>query len=737
MPGGEQAVKIGADGEKMMQEFLKLIGWNHISSNVTFDCTKGKKHKLKKSTSEKKNHNIDATFFYGSPLNHNETDIVLCSSKHNQDAYSDRTKAYAHLKELAYSLECAPEDYSFVNKFDNGDTKKKTYKGLLFWVSSNKSEQNESIISTISSDLIEDDEQQSETIGKLRGINFDTIYFVDNHKATFIASAIDTAQKAHPKQKIQFLYPDTGSNNKAEDISAYGTIMPIQYVNSSLLPIVVNDGATISVLIFCDSEFDKDYLKRIIWLAHKVCELAGKVTVYFSDYDKTVNEEDATRVKQQFQKSNFANKIELKQTQVFNFVTLKEDQNNEDYAVNTTIALRKKQDQLIGQNILPQEEDIDKVLPFGAMMKPIISSTSLSETDLKSFLIRKGIYIGNKEKQNTVPLLSTLLLSPKELNDLKYLLKAKEDRVKSVPRTIEIGTHNPTTKELGNFVHKGLEDVDKMRLPSNCIFANKPKVTEDDDEIRVIFSLEKQNTTKDLITGKIHSEGAIVYKKATKEILGHIDYTSPETYIVGTSIFKKVEQVLFDNKVIADTFASIQFDSFNNLERIDFFLSFLILKGNMIFSNPKLEYILIKPDKTLPRKLPFDLESLKTKVNHLAITGQELESVHLFDKDYKTCLLMQKVKIKYDFDYSRERGKCIVELDFRQALSGVSDADLNFHLDIIKSSTVKGKDNSTVLNKLRKGFNEVLQKHFKESMDATKVIALPPLPEDNEGGMVG
>lgn len=140
MSGGEIAVKIGQDGEKMMKEFLKLIGWSSVSQNETFSCLLGKKHRGQKAKSDRDTHNIDATFHYDNPLNHAETDVILCSSKHNQDKYSDKSQALSHLKDLAHALECGPKDFNFTNGFENAD-KPKTFKGVLFWVSSNKEEQ--------------------------------------------------------------------------------------------------------------------------------------------------------------------------------------------------------------------------------------------------------------------------------------------------------------------------------------------------------------------------------------------------------------------------------------------------------------------------------------------------------------------------------------------------------------------------------------------------------------------
>lgn len=713
MPGGETAKKIGDDGEKMMKEFLSLVGWRNLSTNVEYACFSGQKHKISKS--DRLNHNVDGIFHYNSPLNHSEADIILCSSKHNQDEYSDSTKAFNHLKDLAQSLECAPRDFEFSNKYDTKG-KTKTFKGVLFWVSSNRDEATVSMAEKISTALIK--EHEDETISaKLRGLNFDSIYLVDNKKATFIVSAIKTAQLQFAGRKIKFLFPHTGLNNRSEDIMAYGDVMPIQYINTSLLPIVVDDGDKVSVLLFCDSEFSPEYLKRIIWLAHKISGLVGDITLYFNDYDTTTHLEDVNRIKQSFQHSTLADKVKVRKYNFFDFTLLKEEQHQQDLFLNTASQNNEK-------NVIDvaKEQDLDRILPFGEMIKPIIASTILSDTDLKSFLIRKGIYVGSKEKQNTVPLLSTLLLSPKELNALRFLLKAKEDRIKSVPRKTKL-ENDIQIKNLAAIIQTSLQQgITDMGLPKNCTVLEAPKVSIENNEIIILFILEKTNTTKDLITGKQNNNGSLIFKVDNGGLEGQVNYTSREVYNYGTKLFKNLESVFITEKIITEEFISIKFNSFDNSTRIDFFLNFMFMDSTSIFSNARLEHILVKPDGSLEDKLPFDLESLKDKVNELTISGKDLDSVHYFQEDYKKALLMQRVKIKYDYSHGIQKGVCLVDLNFKNALNlGDPNSEIHATLSVLKSAGNRGSDIEKLERYLQKEFYSILQKRYQDKFSFSKV----------------
>ena len=65
---GEISVFSGEEGQKLVTNFLKVIGWN-VAGHIQFECIFGEKHKTKDGNKNpRKTHNIDAIFQYDSPL---------------------------------------------------------------------------------------------------------------------------------------------------------------------------------------------------------------------------------------------------------------------------------------------------------------------------------------------------------------------------------------------------------------------------------------------------------------------------------------------------------------------------------------------------------------------------------------------------------------------------------------------------------------------------------------------
>lgn len=699
MSGGELAVKTGADGEVMMENFLKAIGWMSLSKNIQFSCNLGVKHKSGKTQSERNTHNIDGVFCYDNPLNHQDKDIVLCSSKHNLDGYATKSKVFEFLQEMAYSLECAPNDYAFSSQFMDND-RSSVYKGVLFWVSSKNEEKNTSIINNVSDEILDDENADSP---RLKTRDFDSIYLVDNQKVSFILSAIKTAESLYPGASIKFLYPHTGRNNETDKVMVAGEVMPIQYINSSLLPIVI-DAERISVLLFCDEQYDAGSVKKMIWFAHKISGLANSIRIYYNDFDVTRHQSEVNIIKQSFKDHSLTNKIELSRIRNFDFVTLKENTPFREITKQsrTLVKLEKEVSTAI-------EDSLDRYLPFGEMMRPIIDSSVLTDSDIKGFLTRKGIYLGSNGKAETVPLLSTLLLSPIDLENLKSLLRNKEDKVKSVPRTANLVTANLGIDDVKPIVLNNLNGL----MPDNCNLACPPSLDEGTGSFKVLFKIEKHNTTKDLITGRQINDASLNFEVRGRELNVRLDYTTRESYRFLSSTFRKVEQALIAKNLIDKEFFSIKFNLFNdNVDRINFLLSFMNTTGSAFFYDAQLEFIVVKPDNSIDENIPFDLESLKDKVSELSIGGKDLDTIHYFTKEYKQALLMQSVKIKYRYNYASEQGFCLLDLDFKNGLSE-PDAELQCNLEIRKGRGNKGKNTEATRKFLLGKANDMIKTKYE------------------------
>src|SRR5690349_18301066 len=77
-----------------------------------------------------------------------------------------------------------------------------------------------------------------------------------------------------------------------------------------------------------------------------------------------------------------------------------------------------------------QSETEVPLLPFGEPLRLLVMGSSLSGADLKFVLNKRGIYIKDGRRENTIPNLANILLSPREFDILKNKQQFRESTVK-------------------------------------------------------------------------------------------------------------------------------------------------------------------------------------------------------------------------------------------------------------------------------------------------------------------
>ncbi len=172
-------------------------------------------------------------------------------------------------------------------------------------------------------------------------------------------------------------------------------------------------------------------------MSHKLCGLTNEIVIFFTNYDETSHSKLVSSAIQLFRDSDLVNKISVRRFTKHNFVSLKETQNIRQTIHTETDKYKTDKSKKIF-------DDIDKILPFGEMILPRLSSSLLTKERLKRFLSNKGIYLNSEDKQDTVPIFASLLLSPRELNELKELYVEKEDRKKEIERTVNWSNSDKT-----------------------------------------------------------------------------------------------------------------------------------------------------------------------------------------------------------------------------------------------------------------------------------------------------
>jgi len=228
----------------------------------------------------KETHGIDLYFSYRSHLESFTVNHVIISVKYSNKPYpAPPTNMFKnHFRDLAETVECFSK-----SEFKSNDNKNYEYTGIkkgsdigvLFCLNNDK-ESDQDIVSKISNIVID------------KKLNFSTIHVVDNAKAAFIYNSIELIKRKFNEHEIFFHHSFSSSNFIDPDVKKFGSILPVEYLTSPVLPFRVihknNDKQTFC--ISCIESFNENSAKRLINLASDISqEFSGDFIIIFSRYD--------------------------------------------------------------------------------------------------------------------------------------------------------------------------------------------------------------------------------------------------------------------------------------------------------------------------------------------------------------------------------------------------------------------------------------------------------------------
>jgi hypothetical protein len=294
---GEKSKLIGEYGEKSVENFLKLIGWRDSHNNIEFKCS-NENHK-------KKTHGLDFFFTYKSPL----VDLVLkrvhISVKFTDKPYpnSPNSKFKEFYNDLASSIECfkiSPESREITSSIKNYSRTEEI--GVLFWLS-NDEESYDDLISKIASATLSTE------------YNFDSLFVVDNKRIEFIYNCLNYSSSKFKDLDISFFYPNTGKNIIPTIKSDFGKILPVEYINSSIIPLRLEDKTNnkTTLALFTIERFSTEDLERLISLSKELSKSwSSEILILFPDYNELRNLKDVKIAKGYFEEENFTKNITVK-----------------------------------------------------------------------------------------------------------------------------------------------------------------------------------------------------------------------------------------------------------------------------------------------------------------------------------------------------------------------------------------------------------------------------------------
>ncbi len=292
---GEFSKRIGEIGEEIVVEFLALIGWNQPVRNIDIPSIDPEKH-------EKKSHGIDGYFHYQSPVISRTLENILISVKYSKDKYpnSPVDKFKEHYKDLGMAIESFKKSELRANTINNrADFETVFDRGIIFWLNN---------VDDSSQDLI----YKLSKLEAPKDFNHDGIFLVDNNKIAFFFQAIEFVKRKYPNKTVQFTYFNTGLNGDNE-MPKNGTIMPIQYLASNIIPIKIEVDVDKNVLVLCSREsFEEEELIKLMGLAKNItANYQSNTVIAFPDYNRLQHEQIVNNAKQIFEESSFTNLLSV------------------------------------------------------------------------------------------------------------------------------------------------------------------------------------------------------------------------------------------------------------------------------------------------------------------------------------------------------------------------------------------------------------------------------------------
>jgi hypothetical protein len=297
---GEESKNSGEFGERIVEKLLKKIGWVNLTKGININCSEPEKHGGGKKGIRKK-HGIDFLFSYDCPLFNFRREDVLISVKHVKKYSNVRSNYKNYLKDIAFSMECFDYEDEFRSSTNSSINKVET-SGVIFWLSNDKDEKDKDVIEAINRQSFRYNDD----------VTFNAVYLVDNKRALFLNNVISFVENTFPGRSMNFVYPSTGYNYNTIDKQTKGKILPLQFLNSMLIPIRLEIEKKKILLLFCNDLFDEDNLKRLIGLSHNLTEDWGNETIIlFPDYNSLKHNPAVSKVKRQFRDQDFVSSVKV------------------------------------------------------------------------------------------------------------------------------------------------------------------------------------------------------------------------------------------------------------------------------------------------------------------------------------------------------------------------------------------------------------------------------------------
>lgn len=375
-------------------------------------------------------------------------------------------------------------------------------------------------------------------------------------------------------------------------------------------------------------------------------------------------------------------------------------------------------------------------LPYGDTLRDFLTSSGITESDLRSITRQRGIFFQAEEKSSYITLLIKTGITPTELTSLQEKIKTKEENPKT--QTQQIECQKPEIKLIEAIPDDyNIHDITSETF-SNYEILGSPRfkqVKGKDDCIEMDFNIERYDHTQIWTknTSTFNGKTRLNKDKGNLNIEINLSHTSKETKKIAEKVskdlinkLKSLSAIEKDKKIM-----KITFSDFTNESRVNFLKDLSQFKTK----DTTLRFKDTKDIRFIPDnddELPDDISWMQDKIHNMTLQGRELhETFFVEKKEYHKHIKIHKIESSFIFDNSNYSGICTISFEFPEV---TTKDDLNSELQIrVGSFKFKENNNNTTIYKAKEELLSHLEsvklslyKKHKTSNESTTKTTLSP-----------
>lgn len=314
----------------------------------------------------------------------------------------------------------------------------------------------------------------------------------------------------------------------------------------------------------------------------------------------------------------------------------------------------------------------NRILPQGDRIRQLLTKSNITNSHINTLLREKGVFLGNNEKNNSIPNLMKTIISPNEFKELYETQKTKEDSIKLRTATIKCNKEVELTEIFAEDINLRKKIDDAFEYQPNFRLDVNPHPYFEDGKAIYEYQIERDNLLQDWTNNKSHHKGAVIVSKSdvgNLELTIEENSTSKETQIINGLLTKEIRNILEAKSLIAndDDFIRIKFNDFSNISRIQFLYSFTRNFCIYLDFTSITDINLLLDENEESHK---DIKVFLDEIDSLRLNGKVLQN-HILLKNniYHPKLIFAAINLMYKFNIDGVKGICTLEISFPDYIS--------------------------------------------------------------------